>query len=284
VPRDLSRASEVFLELYGLRPSRADLATLGKVSERYASLPWENLTKFLAKHGATEDRSGAVPERIRDVPGAGKLRLSAEVLDDHARQGAGGTCFSLTNALRRIVTDLGYTAYPVMADMRHGPDVHCGLVVDLGGRRFLLDPGYLVPEPIPLREGETVRVALPARSLEYRPVPGTHDYEMHTVNDRGEEMLRYRLRPRPVPDDEFVRHWIDSFDTTGMNGLHLNRVSGGERLSAHDLNLRIDTGRAKTNVNLRDRYAETVSDRFGLDRDLVRAAHDAWIQERCRTR
>jgi arylamine N-acetyltransferase len=200
---------------------------------------------------------------------------------DHAELGTGGTCFSLTNALRRIVCDLGYHAYPVMADMRHGANIHCALLVHHEDRRWLLDPGYLVAEPVPLREDRAVRVRLPGRALDYRPAGGG-EIELHTINDRGEAQFRYRLRPYPVSEEEFVRFWLDSFDATGMNSLYLNKISPEGRLSAHNLNLRIDTGRDKVNLKLRGRYPEGISERFGINSELVQRALGEWERMRCR--
>jgi arylamine N-acetyltransferase len=287
VPK-LSRATSIFVDLYGLKPARPGLSQLGEIALQFASLPWENLTKLIRKHEPREAEAleQPLPERIRNVPGAGRLRLSAEVLEDHAAFGAGGTCFSLTNALRRITTDLGYRVWPAMADMRHGANVHCALVVELDGKRFLLDPGYLVAEPVPLRPGRTARLGFPGHALEYRGSgrgdSGGDAVELHTVNDRGEDLFRYRLRPDAVSDADFVRFWVESFDATGMNGLHLNRFTSEGRLSAHDLNLRIDNGRDKVNVKLRDGYVDQVSDRFGIDPGLVRRAFGQWERIRCR--
>jgi arylamine N-acetyltransferase len=278
----LSRSTAVFLDRFQLRPVRPDLKLLGEVATGFAHLPWENLTKYIKKHQAQDPPE--LPDRLRGIPGAGRLRLSEEVLDDHARLGTGGTCFSLTNALRRIATDLGFRACPAMADMRHGPNIHCGLLVDLDSGRYLLDPGYLVAEPVPLRPGEPVRVNHPGHRLEYRPVESCDEVELYTSNERGEELLRYRLRPRPVPDGEFIGHWLDSFDANGMNGLHLNRVTGDGRISAHDFNLRIDNGRDKTNVKLRHGYVEQVAGRFSIDREVVQRAFEEWERRRCRRR
>jgi hypothetical protein len=69
-----------------------------------------------------------------------------------------------------------------------------------------------------------------------------------------------------------------------MNGLHLNRVTSEGRLSAHDLNLRVDSGRDKVNIKLRDGYVEKVADRFGVDRAVVRQAFEEWERQRCRRR
>lgn len=272
---EISRATSLFLDLFQCRPGPADLQRLGSITESFARLPWENLTKLLRKHAALEE--GRATQRSR-------LRFADEVLDDHARFGAGGTCFSLTNALRRIVTDLGYRARPVMADMRHGANVHCALRVELDGRALLLDPGYLVAEPVPLPRERAVAVEQAGQRMEYRATEGGAVVELRTRNARGEERLRYRLRPAPVADEEFVRHWIASFDADGMRGLHLNRIDETTRLSAHDLNLRIDDGRDKSNLKLRDDWPEEVGHRFGIDANLARRAFEIWERNRCRGR
>jgi hypothetical protein len=168
-----------------------------------------------------------------------------------------------------------------MADMKHGPNIHCALLVETDGRRFLLDPGYLVPEPVPLPKEREVRVRLPGRTLEYRPVE-SGEIELHTTNYRGENLLRYRLRPHPIREEQFIRFWLESFDAAGMNSLYLNKITAEGRLSAHNLNLRIDTGRDKVNLKLRGRYVEGISDRFGIGGELVRKAFKEWESMRCR--
>jgi arylamine N-acetyltransferase len=280
----LAKATSIFLDLHQLSPARPDAKLLGRVACHFAELPWENLTKFIKKHERRHESPIHVPTRVRGVAGAERLRFSTEVLDDHERLGTGGTCFSLTNALRRILTDLGFSACPAMADMRHGANVHCGLIVGTDGRRYLLDPGYLVAEPIPLDAGKPVRLTQTGSVLEYRPVGDGDEFALYTRNDRDEQIFRYRLRPGAVSETDFVRHWIESFDATGMNGLHLNRITGEGRLSAHDLNLRIDTGRDKRNVKLRDTYVDAIASRFDIDDSLVSRAFAEWESQRCRKR
>jgi arylamine N-acetyltransferase len=262
----MTGATSILLDLYGIDPAAPELRLLEKVSYGFSHLPWENLTKLIKKHD----------------PEGGKLRRSEEVMSDHAALGTGGTCFSLTNALRRILSDLGYHCYPVMADMKHGANIHCGLVVEHEKGSFLLDPGYLVAEPVPLPVDAAVMVRNPGQRLEYRPVANGSEIELHTVNDRGEEQLRYRMRPHRIPESEFVRFWTESFDAPAMNSLYLNRISGDCRLSAHNFNLRIDSGRDKFNLNLRDGYVEGISERFGIGSEIVGRAFDVWERSRCR--
>ena len=52
------------------------------------------------------------------------------------------------------------------------------MLVELDERRFLLDPGYLVAEPIPLRPGRAVDVNMPGSRLEYRPVAGRDEFDL----------------------------------------------------------------------------------------------------------
>jgi arylamine N-acetyltransferase len=286
-----SRATSIFLDLYQINPIRPDLKLLGDISVEFRSLPWENLTKFIKKQqissqSQVETAQPSADERTlqpQAEPRDARLRLSEEVMSDHTQYGTGGTCFSLTNTLRRIVTDLGYQAYPVMADMRHGPNIHCGLLVELDGARFLLDPGYLVAEPVPLSLDRTVQVRLPGHRLQYSPLGDRDEFELHVVNDRGEKTFRYRLRPQQIDEADFARHWLNSFDASGMNSLHLNRITDEGRLSAHNHNLRVDSGRSKLNLKLRSGYIEKVSDRFGIDPELVRRAYDEWKRQRCRS-
>ena len=40
-------------------------------------------------------------------------------------------------------------------DMTWSPAAHCGLLVDLDGQRLLVDPGYLLGQPIPLIQAES---------------------------------------------------------------------------------------------------------------------------------
>ena len=262
----MTGATSILLDLYGIDPAAPDLRLLERISHAFSHLPWENLTKLIKKHS----------------PGSGRLRRSEEVMRDHAEMGTGGTCFSLTNALRRVLSDLGYHCYPVMADMRHGANIHCALLVEHGKGGFLLDPGYLVAEPVPLPREEAVVIRLPGRRLEYRPTADGSAIELHTRNERDEERLRYRLRPHQIPEKDFIRFWKESFDAPAMNSLHLNRISGNRRLSAHNFNLRIDSGRDKSNLNLRVGYVERISEQFGIGAEIVSRAFDQWARVRCR--
>lgn len=286
---------------------------LGKIAEEFGLIPWENLTKFIKKHDlAAKDDSSAdsclraqshlfaqtsgqgVPAFSEfphlkgidlsgeQVDSVSRLRLSEEVISDYVKYGSGGTCFSLTNALRIITTDLGFTVYPAMADMKHGANIHCALIAIIDGERYLIDPGYLVVEPVPLKPGMAVSVKLPGHTISYLPVEGMDAFDLYTSNSRGEDVFRYRVRPVPVPEEEFLGHWIASFSTNGMNGLHVNGFSREGRKSAHNFNMRVDDGLRKKNIKLKQDYVGKVSHHFGISSEIVETAFLGWKRLLCR--
>src|SRR5690606_8790820 len=81
------------------------------------------------------------------------LSFSASWLEEHARTGLGGTCFAMTHWLKLRLEALGFSCAYLMADKRIEPNIHCGLVLWHEQREWLLDPGYLIFEPLPLPRG-----------------------------------------------------------------------------------------------------------------------------------
>jgi arylamine N-acetyltransferase len=256
-----------FLDHYGIIPDRPGSDTLGIVLSEFSNIPWENLTKFLCKS--------------QTIPAEKKLRLADTVINENIEMGAGGTCFSLTEALGTVLSGLGYHCRPVMADMKHGKNIHCALAVETeDGELFLADPGYLVPVPVPVQAGKVSRVDTPWQKLVWEPAGNTFD--LYSI-DGDFRNWRYRIRMEPVSPAEFMHHWLRSFDSTGMNSLHLNRGSGNQRLSAHNMNLRKASSHGNSNEKLRQDYGIKIEKYFGLSSELAEAALREW-EESCRNR
>jgi hypothetical protein len=227
----------------------------------FSALPWENLTKFLRKAQA----GSGVP----------RLRGPATVIREHIELGAGGTCFSMTAALGEILRSAGLDCAPAMADMSHGKNIHCALLVWTPQGLLLADPGYLVPEPVPLDPARRTVLDLQGLEMSWEPLDGGKAYDLHTI-ENGSRQWRYRLRTAPVSPGEFRRHWESSFDAPGMNSLHLNRRIDGGRISAHNENLRVIRPGRSLNEKLTDDFPGRVSSLFGLDRGLAEAALREW--------
>ena len=263
-----SRASKIFFDHFGVDPGNGSLDDLFRIYRTFTLIPWENLTKFLVKH-----RSEGPSILMRDPE---------TVILDHVEQGAGGTCFSLTDALADVVRSAGFRCFPVMADMSHGNNIHCALkVMPEGGGVFLLDPGYLVPEAVRLHPSEPSELSAGGDRLVWEPSPG-NVYHLYSVSAGGRRW-RYRIRMKGVDDSTFRHFWRESFDAVGMNSLHLNFRSGEERLSAHNFNLRMVKGSEKSNLKLRESYSRQINRYFGLKSGLARRALEEW-RKTCRDR
>lgn len=244
----------MFADHFGLRPDRPGPGLLREACAAFSALPWENLTKILMK------------ERFE---GRERMRTPETVVRDHVEHGAGGTCFSLTRTLSEILRDWGFLAWPVMGDMRHGRDIHCAVAVEDGGELLISDPGYLICEPYPAcRPG---RLLSGPGSFEVE-IPRAGCISLSSTDEEGRREWRYTLRLDEVPSPVFERHWLRSFDASGMRGLHLSRLEGGRRLYVHDSNLRIGEAGSRRNEKLGEDWAGSVAGRFGISEVIARRA------------
>lgn len=268
-----TRWSEVDREAVGLFEERFGRpAGLEELVRRFSSLPYENLSKILAWDGGQAPPSPRLPRRV---------------MREHLEVGTGGTCFSLTELLRQLAGAGGLEAHPVMAHMRHGANVHCALTVQRAGRRFLVDPGYLVPEPLPLEAAATraweVGRARLVRAGSLTGVPaGVPEgaLDLYTMEPEGPRW-RYRLDPRPPSAAVFHHHWLESFGQPGMRSLLVTlRDEEGRRLYLHNHKLRILGPEGKVNRNVRATLEQTMADHFGIDPRVCAAAREALRRRR----
>jgi hypothetical protein len=250
-------AAEAFVDHFDLRPRAADRATLEAIGAAFARLPYENLSKLLRKHA--EQRS--------DDPLA-RRRMPADVLAEHLTLGAGGTCFALTRLFQAVLSRLGYRSRVALCDTSHQADGHCALLVDAGADApLLVDPGYLLHQPLPLvGDGGAASAARGGARLEQ--VAGER-YELHTYGRK-----RYTLKLATVDRARFEAVWDASFYWTMMNGVHLCAADGDggyAYLNGHKLRLQ---GLAdKRTLNLRGREVDELAARFGLAPELIERAY-----------
>ena len=271
------RAKEIFLGHFGLPSGNPELEALRRIVTCYSSLPYENLTKIIKKFTA------ASPED--------RLRGPVEVVSGYVERHTGGTCFSLTYCLGSILTSAGYECYPVMADMKR-PNIHCALIVEMTGRRLLVDPGYLVGEPVELT-GRSVRLDSTFGVVELRP-RGCERYDLCTLDGGWDELAslerrerivaagqrapdrkwRYTVRTVPVSHGEFMRHWQDSFSLPMMNNLLLTRLTPQGHLYIKNHHLRIKSAQGKLNENIRSDFEARIASEFGIPPEITARARE----------
>lgn len=246
-----------FFDEAGVRGDLESTDILGRIVRRFSVLPYENITKIL-RFAEAGDPSSA-------------HRSPAEVLADHFRWATGGTCFSLTNALRRILREAGFEPRIAMADMKLGPDVHCALLLDVGGRTLLLDPGYLLDEPLCLDPSQPLVKVTPMNvlSLEYSPDDAGYDV---FVERRGARKWRYHLKTAEVSDETFQDHWDRSFGMNMMKSVTISslRPEGQRYFSRSKLHI-VDRERRRV-TNVRGREADIIASVFSIEAGIVSQA------------
>ena len=248
--------TELFSGHFGLNLEEPGPGLLRAMVAEYSNVPYENLTKIIKKFSAEEFSL--------------RRRMPVEVMEGYIAEGTGGTCFSLTYCLGTILSGAGFKCHPVMADMKK-PNVHCALVVHLGRGKYLVDPGYLLGEPLAL-SGEKMEVDTPFGSVELRP-KGRMKYDLYTVAG-SERKWRYRLKMTPVTKDLFMKYWERSFSLPVMNSVQLTRLSRKGHLYIRDHHLRFRTGDKKINENIRSNFETRIEAEFGIPGEITGRARD----------
>ncbi len=249
-------AKELFCAHFKLSGGDPDLDMLRGIISCYANIPYENLTKIIRKF--TVERPGE------------RLRRPVEVVSGYIENRTGGTCFSLTFCLGSILAKAGYRCYPVMADMKR-PNVHCALVVTIKAKKYIVDPGYLLGEPVEL-SGAPVRLTTSFGNVELRPRSVTR-YDLFTVTG-GERKWRYCVRLNPITQPLFMRYWRESFDLPMMNSLQLTRLTGSGHLYIRDHHLRLRRSDARINENIRAELESRIESEFGIPGEITAEARE----------
>ncbi|MGC9364429.1 MAG: arylamine N-acetyltransferase [Fidelibacterota bacterium] len=194
-------AVERFLSIAGIEHREPDLDNLRKILHRFARLPYENLSKIIKLNRHWETNHFRFPE---------------EVIEDHERHRLGGTCFSLTFYLKTILDYMGYQTDFLMADMRSGTNTHCALLLNHNRHEFLVDPGYLLFEPLEISGAVRYPERLLARETD------TDRFSLWTLNGR-QLKKRYTFTKTATIIEQFFTNWENSFHLMTMHGICLSK-------------------------------------------------------------
>jgi arylamine N-acetyltransferase len=249
-----------FRALSGLRGEADPKHQLGELVRAFAAVPYENLTKII-KHAECH------------APAASR-RAPREVLRDFHRSGAGGTCFSLTATLLHLVRAMRFEAEPILADRRYGADTHCAMIVWMDDQPFLLDPGYLIEDPIPLRHA-AASLVVPTRFHQLELIPHEDDrLELHTA-ERGTRRYRLTFKTTPVDDLAFLKAWDASFGWEMMRYPVLTRVTEHQQLYLRDTHFQKRSCTEVERENIPDeQLASRIVREFGISAKIVQQALD----------
>jgi arylamine N-acetyltransferase len=233
---------------------RSPCEQLAQLASAFARLPYENLTKIIKQD---QHRSAEQTRRTPD-----------EVVSDHLRLGTGGTCFSLTATLLYLVRSLGYRAEPILADRRYGANTHTALLVWVDEQPHLLDPGYLIVQPIPIALKEPTTIQTSFNQLRIVPA-GADRLDLLTIEP---DRPKYRLTWKTDAADEgqFLSAWDDSFQWDMMHYPLLTRVDGQRQIYVQGAKMRTrDRERIERDEIAPDQWLQTIHRQFGIDSRVI---------------
>ncbi len=190
-----------------------------------SALPYENLSKIVA---AAESR----PTGTKDATSARAHReksriLSHDWLEKTRTTGTGGTCFSLTWWLAQRLKAQKIACDFLMGDKGKALNIHCALRSHAQGRDFLLDPGYMLFEPLPLPEaGLSATLWVSPNEVRIEDLPGLGVWRLWS-GPKGNVKPRFDFRRAAVTEDQFLSFWDASFDLPMMEYPVLNRIQDG---------------------------------------------------------
>ena len=255
--KNQNQAVKLFRRHFHIPESGTGLELLRNILEHFSKFPYENISKIL--------KYNQFYESVK------KIRLPDEVIKDHIKHHLGGTCFSLTYFLETVLTLNGFQCYPILADMRSGRNVHCAIVVILDHDKFLVDPGYLLNQPIQVSKQDTVLMRTGGSGIQLTYQRNKDVYSLFTFTESGRKW-RYSFVDDPVPNDTFLRYWLASFSWNTMHGLCLTKIEHNKMIYIHKYFMRETTATIKRNFNIRSNYSKTINTIFDISNDLVKDA------------
>jgi arylamine N-acetyltransferase len=258
-----------FFDFFRLDPSSRDPLFLQRLISSFARLPYENLSKIIKSHEQEDPRQ--------------RFRLPGEVMDKHIEHRLGGTCFSLTFFLERLLTHAGFDCYKVMAHMNAGENIHCAAVVRLPEGEVLIDPGYGLNRPVALGKDRPVRFASRHGGVELVFDPRDERFHLFTYMAK-ERKWRYSFANEPVSEEGFERHWIESFSQPSLNNICLYRASHQGHLYLRKNHLRMTTFRGQRKENVRENLHGTIKTYFGISPQWVEEANGILAERKAQRR
>ncbi len=228
-----------------------------KILRELSEIPYENLSKIV---GYAESQQ---TEKAVDFQNAW--------LQKAAEQGLGGTCFSLTYHLHERLQAIGFASQFIMGDKITQKNIHCGLLIDWDAKKYLLDPGYLIYDPLLLPENGLVTQQWVAPNA-IRLDDGVDYWRLYTGKP-NELKHRFDFRKQAVGEAEFIQHWESSYAFEMMNYPVLNKVTNGVQYYLQKRNLMIRDSEGSKMLRLSEEQWKAAAQKyFGVSEALAQSA------------
>jgi len=253
------------LAFLGVTPGTADRRLLDALLTAYTrTVSWESASRIAYK---------------TQVGDATRPRAPGLFWEQARTSGTGGTCFESNGAFAALLRALGYDLYFTVNDMRARVGVHTAIVVRLAKERYIADVGMPFYASLPLNATHATVTDSPFHTYTVAPT-GDDCYEI--TRDRHPSPYCFTLLDHPVTD---AAYWETTAADYGPTGLFLDRVILMKTVGTHIL--RFDSGARDGAVveafangqrdvrPLSPDYVHVLSDTFGVNAEIIRAALDA---------
>ena len=248
------------MDFFKLHAKIPDLIFLQEILQSFSNIPYENLSKIIKLNNTWNSQD--------------KIRLPEEIIKDYIAHKLGGTCFSLTFFLQAILLQNGFKCYPIMADMHAGKNIHCCLIVILDETKYLVDPGYLLTQPIEINPQRCKLIINEFAMVKLRHDNKNKTYDLYTITKNASKW-RYRFKDIPVSHNAFLKHWFASFGRNSMNRIYLTKIVNNGLIYVRNNFMRKTTFEGKQNFNIKKNCPAAINEVFGIDKQLIEQAQAA---------
>jgi arylamine N-acetyltransferase len=258
---DQTRAVLSHLQVNAIGPTVAFLDDL--VCAYIRKVPWESAFR-IAKRARTK--------KITECP-----RWPEEFWRDNLERGGGGTCFESNYAFFTLLNTLGYQGYLTINDMDKTRRCHSAIVLNIDGKRWLVDVGIPLHAPIPVVSAKQSRRASKFHNYTLTRV-GRHLYQIE--RDRHPSPYIYTLIDEPIEERAYRQATTADY---GENGFFLKRMiinkiidERGWRFNSEEKPYHLESfgDGGRTDQPIEGDVAAAVAVHFEMDVGVVRKALD----------
>ena len=229
-----------------------------------------------------------------------RLRLPELLYEEFLRYGTGGTCFSMTYFMQTILRSCKFNTYAVIADRPLAPNTHCLSIININGKKYILDPGFMIDKPLPLTKiptkhllrhntiiiGAKDSIPIPERQMKYfeeyrtkrgldlfHEISSKNEYiiAMHTQNRTD---IRYLFKDQSVNAEKFLDFWLSSFNWPTLRNISITTATNNGYIYARNNFLRTSMKDGKKQERIKKDVELKLGKTFNIDWKIITTAFE----------
>jgi arylamine N-acetyltransferase len=258
--------TERYIALLGIERAPPSRAHLDGIVRAHRQVAFECVSSLLRRHAAG---AGPVPPLVLE-----------DLLKTWRGRAGGGVCYEFGAMLDRLLGELGYVVYPVLAAISF-PGSHSALMAELEGRRLLVDVGNGQPIFEAIDVDEPFEIDRAGLRYRFGRDPGSGKFVQERWSERGFKVFVTYEAEGATPDEmeaSYQRHHAVPPATFVMQNFRIVRLAEDEvlQLRDHEYTRYTAAGRTTETVDELARYEELVAGPLGLPGLDVERGLAAW--------